>query len=642
MSKILIVDDLPAMSQLIATLLSEENYHLDFANSGAEALEKAAALGPDLILLDIMMPGMDGFAVCRALRSMPRLAAIPIIMVTALDDRASRLAGLEAGADDFVSKPFDPSELRARVRAVTRMNRYRRLVAEQARYERLVNLSPDGIIILDRAGRVRLANPALLWLLGAEEADVLDQPIETFIAPDSRQDCRRNLAPDGDGANQKRMRSRFVRRDGAVFPVEINAGRFEWEGEPMVQAIVRDITERQQFEEALHLRNQELAMLNRASQRFVSILDLHQVLNAVLEEVSALFDAVNAAVWLEDTTGSELVCWRAVGAGNDSMQGLRIPTDAGLVGCAYTTAQTILVADAQTDARFIPYARDPAALVLRSILSVPFVAQGNAFGVLQLTDAIPDRFVAGDVRLVEALSGIAAIATENALLFRAVNIQRSQLRALAGRLAEVQEQEQQQLARELHDQIGQTLTVINLSLDLIGQMMPADVSPDIRRHLSDASELTGQVIRQVRTVLAELRPPVLDDYGLLVALQWYGQQFSQRTGIIVDVAGSGADMRCLPTVETALFRITQEALNNVAKHALASRVNVALHCENGRVRLAIADDGKGFLVTQVRQIADEPHWGFLTMQERALAVGGTLQVSSQPGAGTMVVVEVAS
>lgn len=91
-STILIVDDLPAMSQLIASLLSVDGYHLEFAFSGREALEKAQALGPDLILLDVMMPDMDGFAVCRSLRAMPRLAAVPIIMITALDDRASRLA----------------------------------------------------------------------------------------------------------------------------------------------------------------------------------------------------------------------------------------------------------------------------------------------------------------------------------------------------------------------------------------------------------------------------------------------------------------------------------------------------------------------------------------------------------------------
>ncbi len=639
-SKILIVDDLPAMSQLIATLLNEENYQLEFAYTGVEALEKAAVLGPDLILLDVMMPDMNGFAVCRALRAMPRLAAVPIIMVTALDDRASRLAGLEAGADDFISKPFDPSELRARVRSVTRMDRYRQLVAEQARYERLINLSPDGIIIIDQAGRVRLANPAMLRLLGSGEAEVLDLPIETFIAPDSRYDCRRSLRTDGDGGNQKRMRSRFLRRDGVIFPVEINAGRFEWDGEPMVQAIVRDITERQQFEETLHQRNQELAVLNRASQHFISSLDLHQVLNAVLEEVSSLFDAVNAAVWLEDAATGELVCWRAIGAGSSSLQGWRIPAGAGLVGCAFTTAQTILVADAQADPRYIRFVNDPSNLILRSVLSVPFVAQGKAFGVLQLTDSVPGRFVDGDVGLMEALSGIAAIATENALLFRAVNVQRGQLRALAGRLAEVQEQEQQQLARELHDQIGQTLTVINLSLDLIGQKIPPDAPAEVSRHLRDARNLVGQVIRQVRTVLAELRPPVLDDYGLLAALQWYGQQFAQRSGIEVEVTDCGVEMRCSPNVETALFRITQEALNNVAKHAMASKVEMSLRCEDGRVRLVIVDNGKGFNVGRIRQSSDEPHWGFLTMQERALGVGGTLTVTSQPDAGTTVVVEV--
>lgn len=639
-STILIVDDMPAMSQLIAALLNDESYQLEFAFSGAEALEKATALSPDLMLLDIMMPDMNGFAVCRALRAMPGLAAMPIIMVTALDDRASRLAGLEAGADDFISKPFDPSELRARVRSVTRMDRYRRLVAEQARYERLIDLSPDGIIIVDQTGRVRLANPAMLRLLQADESEVLDLPIERFIAPDSRQDCRRSLGVDDDSASQRRWIARFLRRDGGLFPVEINAGRFEWQGEPMVQAIVRDITERQQFEEALHQRHQELAMLNRASQRFISSLDLHQVLNAMLEEVSALFDAANSAVWLEDAATGELVCWRAVGAESDTLQGLRVPPDSGLVGATFAGAKTILVADAQADPRFTLLAR-PTGLTLRSILTVPFIAKGKAFGVLQLTDSALDRFTDRDVGLVEALSGIAAIATENALLFRAVNAQRTQLRALASRVTDVREQEQRQLAQELHDQIGQTLTVINLNLDLIEQAIPADSPADTRRRLSDTSSLVGQVIQQVRTVLAGLRPPMLDDYGLLAALQWYGQQFALRTGIAVQTGDCGAVPRCSPQVETALFRIAQEALNNVSKHALADQVEMSLCCEDGFLQLIITDHGRGFHVDRARQVADEPHWGFLIMQERALAVGGTLHIASQPGAGATVTVKVA-
>ncbi|MEI2688327.1 MAG: response regulator [Anaerolineae bacterium] len=640
-STILIVDDLPAMSQLIASLLNDNNYQLEFAFNGHEALEKAQALSPDLILLDIMMPDMDGFAVCRSLRAMPRLATAPIILITALDDRASRLAGLEAGADDFISKPFDPSELRARVRAVTRMNRYRRLLAEQARYERLIELSPDGIFIVDSAGQIRLANPAMLRMLGADDEDqVRHRPIETFIAPANRQASRAALGTADEAPAQQRLTSWFLRRDGSTFPVEINAGRFDWDGEAMVQAIVRDITERMRFEEMLHQRNQELAILNRASQNFVSSLDLQQVLVAVLAEVGALFETASAAIWLEDAATGELVCWRASGPGSESMHGRRLAANRSLIGCTFSTGEAVLIHDVQLDTRYLPLEEAPSGQTLRSILIVPFTAQSKVFGVLQIADSQIGRFTQNNSELVEALSGIASIATENALLFRAVNAQRSQLRALAGRLAEIQEQEHQQLARELHDQLGQTLTVINLSLDLIGQILPADAPQEVQHHLHDASDLVGQAIRQVRTVMAELRPPVLDDYGLLAALRWYGQQFALRTGVATEVAECGSAMRCSPAIETALFRIAQEALNNVAKHAAASKVEISLHSEEQRIRLTIADDGRGFNVASARQATDDPHWGFLTMQERALAVGGALHVTSQPGAGATVLIEV--
>jgi DNA-binding response OmpR family regulator len=125
-STILIVDDEPAGRDTLEALLMAQGYNLAFASNGPEALAKAAELTPDLILLDVMMPGMDGFEVCRRLRTDPLLTEVPVIMVTALDDRDSRLRGIEAGADDFVTKPFDRAELRARVRTITRLNRYRR------------------------------------------------------------------------------------------------------------------------------------------------------------------------------------------------------------------------------------------------------------------------------------------------------------------------------------------------------------------------------------------------------------------------------------------------------------------------------------------------------------------------------------
>jgi signal transduction histidine kinase len=131
MSKILIVDDEPSARDTVEALLLKEDYQLEFAKDGYEALKIAETVQPDLILLDVMMPGMNGFEVCRRIRATPTLAEVPIIMVTALDDRASLLLGIEAGADDFLSKPIDRQELRLRVRTIIRLNRYRTLVKQR-------------------------------------------------------------------------------------------------------------------------------------------------------------------------------------------------------------------------------------------------------------------------------------------------------------------------------------------------------------------------------------------------------------------------------------------------------------------------------------------------------------------------------
>ncbi len=134
-STILIVDDEPAGRHTLESILEGQGYILEMAENGMEALEKIRQILPDVILLDVMMPGMDGFEVCRRIRNDPLLAEIPIIMLTALDDRKSMLSGLESGADDYITKPYDRYELRARLLGITRLNRYRKLVDERANLE---------------------------------------------------------------------------------------------------------------------------------------------------------------------------------------------------------------------------------------------------------------------------------------------------------------------------------------------------------------------------------------------------------------------------------------------------------------------------------------------------------------------------
>lgn len=134
-STVLIVDDEESGRQTVESVLEGEGYHIELAENGFQAIEKARRLLPDVILLDVMMPGMTGFEVCQRIRSDPQLAEIPIIILTALDDRESMLSGLKSGADDFISKPFDRFELRARVLGITRLNRYHKLTQERAKLQ---------------------------------------------------------------------------------------------------------------------------------------------------------------------------------------------------------------------------------------------------------------------------------------------------------------------------------------------------------------------------------------------------------------------------------------------------------------------------------------------------------------------------
>lgn len=168
-ARILLVDDHPANLAALEAALAPEGHELHSADNGPDAIAAALRLVPDLVLLDVMMPGMDGYEVCRALRTQPSVAAVPIVMLTALHDRESRLAGLKAGADDFLSKPFPLEELRARVRTITRLDRHRVISEQRARFEQLFHLAPSAIVVVQAQGQLVSANHRAARLLSLPE-----------------------------------------------------------------------------------------------------------------------------------------------------------------------------------------------------------------------------------------------------------------------------------------------------------------------------------------------------------------------------------------------------------------------------------------------------------------------------------------
>lgn len=241
---VLIVDDTVSIRETLTAILKPDHYTLLTAGSGEEALTLAEDHVPDVILLDVMMPGMSGFDVCRVLRQSPRLGEVPVIIVTALDDRSSLLEGLDAGADDFLTKPIDHIELRARVRSIVRLNRYRRLLDERERFRQVADSSSDAIVSVDGEGRVTFANQRACGLLG--------EPAEGAIARRliSAEDAEEFDAWIASGATNEARGFQCQSADGHAFTAEITVGRGTWRGEPSTTWVLRDVTERDRLRAA--------------------------------------------------------------------------------------------------------------------------------------------------------------------------------------------------------------------------------------------------------------------------------------------------------------------------------------------------------------------------------------------------------
>ncbi len=221
----------------------------------------------------------------------------------------------------------------------------------------------------------------------------------------------------------------------------------------------------------------------------------------------------------------------------------------------------------------------------------------------------------------------------------ALTEQSKRLRELSARLSEAEETERRRISRELHDQVGQSLTALGINLNIIRSMDLTKVNANIRQRLDESVMLIEQTAEFTRDMMADLRPPVMDDYGLMASIRWYGGQFSARTGIEFVFKGEDTNPRPDALIEVTLFRIIQESLTNVSKHALAKRVEITGEASNNHLKITIKDNGIGFNPKTVYITDARHHWGITMMAERAESIGGHFSIMSEPGQGSTIVVE---
>ena len=213
---------------------------------------------------------------------------------------------------------------------------------------------------------------------------------------------------------------------------------------------------------------------------------------------------------------------------------------------------------------------------------------------------------------------------------------REQLRSLSAHLESVREEERKNAAREIHDELGQILTALKIDLSSLNEGSTEEQQLLLEKTKS-MSELIDMAIETVKRISAELRPPILDDLGIAVALEWQAEEFNKRTQIKCEFTSKPQDIVLDPDRSTAIFRIFQEALTNVARHSNASKVKAVLTKETDKIVLTIKDNGKGI---EKKQIADPKAFGIIGMRERAHFLGGEVRVNSAPGKGTSITVSI--
>lgn len=377
----------------------------------------------------------------------------------------------------------------------------------------------------------------------------------------------------------------------------------------------------------------DLAALNTAMTAINSSLELPEVLGNLKIQLSGQWNVPGGVIFFYDEEEGAFYLEAAWGVPPAILTRLkRFPDGAYHYGQVLSERRPVLMPDLRQAAPYQEAGLPTARPEWQSYLCVPLLAKGELQGILDLFGESPQLFNPNQVALFTTLGQQVGVVIQNARLFAQVRDGRQRLQMLSQQLLEVQERERRHISRELHDEIGQSLTALKVNLQAVMRLSGISTNS---RYLEESIGIVQRVLQQVRDLSLDLRPSLLDDLGVVAALRWYIDRQGQRAGFITEFNAQPPDMRLPADMETACFRVVQEALTNVVRHAVASHVQVSLVQNDAHLELTIRDDGIGFNLNAVRgRSTSETSLGLLGMQERVQLIGGQFEINSDPDQGT--------
>jgi PAS domain S-box-containing protein len=648
--RVLIVEDDALVCETIQGLLEGLGYTVaGKAANGPEAVEMTQSLRPDVVLMDIGLPEMNGI---EASRYIHESCPTPVVVLTAYETPELLERASATGVGAYLVKPANAHEMeRAITITIARfddMMELRRLNAElQAevaerkvlgemwrKYDFIVNTSRDFMTLIGKnytyeavnESYCRAHNKTRGEIIGHTVADVWGEERFSAQIKENLDKCfAGNVVYYQAWFEFAALGLRCL--DVAYYPYCGGEGR-----PTHVVVVSRDITEHKRAGEALQQYTERLKNLHEIDQAILATRSPEEIANAALSYLGRLVPCQQASLTVFDFEVQKPTLLAIYGDGET-----RIETEERLsLGASWIKElrrnEIIEVQDILAVPQPSPAVQMLRAEGLRSYVEVPLVAQGELVGVLNLAADSPDAFAPEHVAIAREVAASLAVAIQQARLFEQVRDGRERLQNLSRQLVEAQETERRHLARELHDEIGQTLTVLKIELQAI-QRLP-DTLP-LASYLEESIGIAEQTLQRVRNLSLDLRPSLLDDLGLVPALRWYVDRQARRVGFAAQFAADQLEERLPEDVEITCFRVVQEALTNVVRHAQAQRVSVDLRRRGADLQVLICDDGMGFDVQKTLQRAARgASLGLLGMQERVLLVGGQIEIESAPQRGT--------
>jgi PAS domain S-box-containing protein len=509
----------------------------------------------------------------------------------------------------------------ARLQTATRdVLNYARAVADhtsQTLEREFLEFAPDAVIGVDQTGEIKLVNSRTQAVFGYTRDELIGERIEMLVPESIRSSHVAHRDRYFDAPRTRPMGAGLDlyarRKDGREFPCEISLSTVATEQGMMALAAIRDITDRRRDRDELRRAVRRLQAATDVAIAVGGETELERVLDAIVERGRALVEARALIILLREGEDMVVAATAAVSGGLDpNVSELRIR--------AQEASEQVLLG------RFT--GADLGAQESGQALIAPLLFRGDPLGVVVALDRIgePGRFDDEDQRMLEAFAASAATGVATARSMAEERLQNT---------IDAAEQERSRWARELHDETLQALAVLRMRL-----------SSALREEAPEALEKTGQAaveqiddeIVKLRRLITELRPASLDTIGLEAALQALVEQHQEGSRLEVDCdvdLPREEEARPTAVLETAVYRLVQEALNNVSKHSMARRADLTVRTKRGAIEVEVQDDGVGFEPSLARE-----GFGLIGMRERAALLGGTLEVDSTRGSGTKVRAEI--